>query len=460
MTSAMWKLKNAIFAEHDYVSWGDKKRFRWLSEGNEQQRKVIMEAVGYGHPLRSKAITCGHVDPETNYMQRCGIPLCPRCHMTERRKQIRYATRERFADASNEQLAFITILMPMATSLSDVSDIIGSEKTRIRNLVNIKRRKDHRWDSFELLGWWEIDRMIYSDYENMGRNSKLAVEQLGMPLVWFDDTTIWRPHLHAIVRLDHLSKEEVSDAFRKNGYGAAYQVLVKPLVAHRKVGDNIKDIIKYALKFRIEGEYKAPSGVVEAVSYDLANRKWWPLKDIMDYAEWLCNETSGFQSLRFSLGVKSKSSASGLSELGTAKLLRAEAQGSPLDAAAVDELNMAEHAAADDCEVDELSAYVDDFNEQYSARGIFNGLVVDDFMVKSSRYSCVRYNNLTQILTGSGCGNSLLSQRQPLPLRDRLISLHLLDSADERDLSCATMTIGRTRVRPQSSEVSDDGRKV
>ncbi|TAW11122.1 hypothetical protein [Rhizobium ruizarguesonis] len=307
MTSAMWKLRNAIWAAPEYIDWRDKKRFRWLSEGNEQQRTMLMDALGYGHTLRGTAIRCGRIDdPDTNYMQRCGIPLCPRCFMTERSKQIKQATRKRFVGIPNEQLALVTILLPMATTLSGVSEIIGVEKTRIRNMVGLKRRRDSRWNNFEVLGWWEIDRMTYSDYEGMGRNSRIALEQLGIPLVWSDDMTIWRPHLHAIIRLDRLSVSEVADAFRKNGYGAAYQVDIQPFKATRKVGQNIKRVIQYALKFRIEGDFKAGDCDLNIGEYDLENRKWWPAEDIKAYAEWLCKENSGFQSLRFSLGVKGK----------------------------------------------------------------------------------------------------------------------------------------------------------
>ncbi|MDT6939357.1 hypothetical protein RI570_04260 [Brucella pseudogrignonensis] len=307
MTSVMWKLRNALWAAPGYIDWADKKRFRWLSEGNEQQRTVLMEALGFGHPLRGKAARCGRIeDPDTNYMRRCGIPLCPRCFMTERSKQIKQATRQRFVGVANEQLAFATILLPVATTLSGVSNIIDTEKTRMRNMVSLKRRKDSRWNNFEILGWWETDRMTYSDFEEMGRNSQIALKQLGIPLVWYDDATIWRPHLHAIVRLDQLSVSEVADAFRNNGYGAAYQVNIKPFTASQRVGLNIKSVIQYALKFRIEADFKSADSNCSSGKYDLANRKWWPAKDVKAYAEWLCEKNSGFQSLRFSLGVKGK----------------------------------------------------------------------------------------------------------------------------------------------------------
>ncbi|MDK4711587.1 hypothetical protein [Rhizobium sp. CNPSo 4039] len=390
MTNAMWELRNAIWAAPGYIDWGDKKRFRWLSEGNEQQRTKLMDALGYGHPLRGTAIRCGRIDdPDTNYMQRCGIPLCPRCFMTERSKQIKQATRKRFVGIPNEQLAFVTILLPMATMLSDVSAIIDTEKTRIRNLVGLKRRKDSRWDNFEILGWWEIDRMTYSDYEGMGRNSRIALEQLGIPLVWSDDTTIWRPHLHAIIRLDQLSISEVADAFRKNGYGAAYQVDIEPFKANRKVGQNIKRVIQYALKLRIEGDFKAADSDWNTDKYDLANRKWWPAEDIKAYAEWLCKENSGFQSLRFSLGVRGKRASAGAARSNPAIAVSNSMPMRRSDNNDLDGANLLEEAFDD--RFDQSDDIAGCFLDEYSAHGI---CVEDEGVVEwGSSVNGVRYKN-------------------------------------------------------------------
>lgn len=395
MSSAIWKMRNAIWATPDYIDREDKKRFRWLSEGNEQQRAVLMEALGYGHRLRGTAIRCGRIDdPDTNYMQRCGIPLCPRCFMTERSKQIKQATRKRFVGVPNEQLAFATILLPMTTMLSDVSDIIDTEKTRIRNMVSLKRRKDSRWDNFEILGWWETDRMTYSDFESMGRNSQIALEQLGIPLVWSDDTTIWRPHLHAIIRLDQLSISEVAEAFRNNGYGAAYQVDITPFTDNRRVGLNIKSVIQYALKFRIEDDFKAADSNCSDGEYDLANRKWWPAEDIKAYTEWLCEENSGFQSLRFSLGVKGKRAGTGLANSASNSLSGIKASTSQMQAIADDDFDGDEllQEALDD-RFDQMDAVeVDDgFPGEYSAHGIY---VEDEGVIDWGRsVSCIRYKN-------------------------------------------------------------------
>lgn len=391
MTSAMWKLRNAIWAAPGYIDDKDKKRFRWLTEGLEQQRTVLMDALGFGHPLRGAAIRCGRIDdPDTNYMKRCNIPLCPRCFMTERTKQIKQATRERFAGVPNEQLAFATILLPMSTTLSDVSETIATEKTRMRNMVSLKRRKDSRWDNFEILGWWEIDRMAYTDIEGLGRNSRIALEQLGIPLFWYDDTTMWRPHLHAIIRLDQLSVSEVADAFRSNGYGAAYQVDIQPFKANRRVGLNIKSVIQYALKFRIESDFKAANDGRDADEYDLANRKWWPAEDIRTYAEWLCEENSRFQSLRFSLGVKGqRANTSGNSASNDQREITTDMQSisyndfvgeDMLDKACNDRSDHSDHVEFDD-----------DLSDEYSAHGTF---IEDEGVVdEESSDICVRYKN-------------------------------------------------------------------
>lgn len=391
MTSAMWRLRNAIWATPDYIDDKDKKRFRWLTEGLEQQRTVLMDALGFGHPLRGKAIQCGKINnPDTNYMQRCGIPLCPRCFMTERTKQIKQATRKRFAGVPNEQLAFATILLPMSTTLSEVSETIATEKTRMRNMVSLKRRKDSRWDNFEILGWCEIDRMTYADINGLGRNSRVALEQLGIPLFWYDDTTMWRPHLHAIIRLDQLSVSEVADAFRSNGYGAAYQVDIQPFKANRRVGLNIKSVIQYALKFRIESDFKAAGIEQDADEYDLANRKWWPAEDIRAYAEWLCNENSRFQSLRFSLGAKGQraNARNTLASNDQCEIKPNMQSISPDDFIGADMLVKAFDDRSDQLDDIELD---DDFSDEYSAHRNF---IEDEGVIdEESSDNGVRYKN-------------------------------------------------------------------
>lgn len=391
MTSAMWKLRNAIWATPDYIDDKDKKRFRWLTEGLEQQRTVLMDALGFGHPLRGKAIQCGKInDPDTNYMQRCGIPLCPRCFMTERTKQIKQATRKRFAGVPNEQLAFATILLPMSTMLSDVSETVATEKTRMRNMVSLKRRKDSRWDNFEVLGWFEIDRMTYADLEGMGRKSRIALEQLGIPLFWYDDTTMWRPHLHAIIRLDQLSVSEVADAFRSNGYGATYQVDIQPFNANRRVGLNIKSVIQYALKFRIESNFKAVSIEQDADEYDLANRKWWPAEDIRGYAEWLCEENSRFQSLRFSLGAKGQR-ANGNSNSASNDQYESEPIMQGIARDDLDGADMLDKALDDRTDQSNCFEFDDDFSDEYSAHGTY---IEDERVIdEESSDIGVRYKN-------------------------------------------------------------------
>lgn len=119
--------------------------------------------------------------------------------------------------------------------------------------------------------------------------------------------TIWRPHLHAIVRKGELSTEEVASALRKETHTAKYQVDIQPFRTNRDVGDNIQNIVRYCLKFRIECDYKRPDAedFIETEQADVAKpteRNWWPAEDIRAYVDWLCLERSGFQSLRVIIG--------------------------------------------------------------------------------------------------------------------------------------------------------------
>ncbi len=173
--------------------------------------------------------------------------------------------------------------------------------------IDRQRKKDSRWDDFQLLGWWEIDRMSFGDFESCGRNTRLALDALGFPLMEAPDKTIWRPHLHAIIRKGGLTTEEIASALRKETHTAKYQVDIQPFRAYRDVKENIQSIVRYCLKFRIECDYKVPDaqdfiGQEQADEAKATERNWWPAEDIRQYVDWLCVERSGFQSLRVVIG--------------------------------------------------------------------------------------------------------------------------------------------------------------
>ncbi|WP_439624014.1 hypothetical protein [Shinella sp.] len=305
----MTKAMNTVRAERmrqRQFDWRERSRIRWLSPKNEEQRQVVMNALGPSHPLVSRMIRCGNVSASNN-MFYCGVPLCPRCFMRERGRQTRQAIRETFLDADNADVAFVTILLPARTDLSDVHDVIEKEKRRLRNFVERQRRLDSRWDDFQLIGFWEMGRMNFGEFESAGRKTKLALGSLGFPFIGEDDETVWLPHLHAIVSKGRLAEREIAKALRNDGHSAPYQIDVRPFHTYRKIDDNLKNVTRYSLKFRIENDPLIPDPLDFMATNDevATTRDWWPAEDINAYAEWLCMERSGFQSLRFVLSGKS-----------------------------------------------------------------------------------------------------------------------------------------------------------
>jgi hypothetical protein len=284
------------------------RNFRWLSPHMSQQQQRVIKAFGDGHPLKIKMLKCGEVDNWDN-VRYCGVPLCPRCFMRERRDQTRQAIGETFIGVTNEQLAFATILLPVRTSFSTMRKLIDAEKRRLVNFVARRRRKDDRWNAFQMTGWWEMERMDFGAYDQAGRNTQLALKALDYPILVFGDekTTVWRPHLHAIIETGDLPLTEIVAALRADGHGAPYQVDIQRFSLHRRVEHNLRNVIRYSLKFRVETGYK------NGDAFDFANsekqvpgvRNWWRDDDIKAYGEWLKgDDLAGFRSLRFVLGKK------------------------------------------------------------------------------------------------------------------------------------------------------------
>lgn len=312
MTKEMDELRAALMRTRQF-NWWQRSALRWLSPKNEEQRQTVMNALGPGHALTAKMMRCGEIS-ESNNMRYCGVPLCPRCYMRERGRQTRQAIREIFAEAENADLAFVTILLPARTDLAEVHDVIEKEKRRLRNFIVRQRSLDSRWEDFQLVGFWEMGRMAFGEFKNAGRKTTLALKNLEFPFVGEDEETVWLPHLHAIINKGRLSEKEIAKALRNDGHSAPYQVDVRPFHTYRSVAKNLQNVTRYSLKFRIENDPHQldPLDFIAAEKDQSETRDWWPAKDVKAYAEWLCLERSGFQSLRFVLGKKEASGASSI----------------------------------------------------------------------------------------------------------------------------------------------------
>ncbi len=289
-------------------SYKEISAFRYLSPGMDQQREKVKEALGACNRLTSKMAGCGQVD-EWNNVRYCKVPLCPRCFLRERTKQTRQAIRRTFAGATNNDLAFATILLPPVAHLSEVRQLMQREKRKFINLVDRKRRNDIRWNNFQMLGWWEMDRMRFADFNDAGRKTQIALDNLGFPIMGADDDTIWRPHLHVIIETGGLPLEDIKAAFKTDGRTGPYQVHIEQFAPQKPVNKNIQCIVRYCLKFRIETDFKTndPSDFDQEDRDTKKSRSWWPDADIKAYVMWLNgDEMSGFRSLRFVVGKKKK----------------------------------------------------------------------------------------------------------------------------------------------------------
>jgi len=287
------------------LSWKERKEIRWLSPGMEAQRAHVMGVLGQRHRLYDRMIECGS-DDDWGKMKLCGVPLCPRCFMRRRGRETGQALKKSFVDIPNEQLAFLTLLLPVQTDLGKVEASQRKAKNSLGNIIDYQRRRDARWNDVQFTGWWEMERITASDRDKQGRNTLIALEALGFPIVAARaDTTVWRPHLHAIVALGNVTREEFAQALRSKGYDKPYQVDLQPFHTNRPVHANIKSVVRYSLKFRIEHDSPTAGGLAYDKAADQrAGRNWWSDKDIRAYADWLMRGRSGFESLRIVKGPK------------------------------------------------------------------------------------------------------------------------------------------------------------
>lgn len=279
-----------------------------LTSGMQAHNDRVTQSLGLMHDITTKMRDCG-TDMGNGNFYYCHHPQCMRCVLEERRLETRQAIRETFADLNNDQLAFVTILLPVTKNISEVWPAIRKHEAKFRNAIDERRRKRGAvWDKVQMVGWWELDRYTDKDFHLLGRNTQHALDDLGAPL-FATGRTVWRPHLHAIIGLGGVTPQDIKEMFEGKGYNGRHQVLVEPFNARRPVNRNLQTLVRYCLKMRLESNYKR-TGPFDPDYHNKEGkdrqRQWWSLKDIKAHAEWLNEPRSGFQSLKFTVGVSRK----------------------------------------------------------------------------------------------------------------------------------------------------------
>ncbi len=443
-------MTKGVFTRHE------RRQMKYLTKANEAQHQYVKAALPAKHQARRWMETCGNVDSWGN-VDYCGVPLCPRCHMRERTVQTGKAIKKIFCEADNDDLAFATILLPTQPDFSRMTDLLEKEKRRLRTFIDRQRSLDCRWDDFQLLGWWEIDRMSFGDFESCGRNTRIALDAMGFPLMESPTKTIWRPHLHAIIRKGRLTTEEIGGALRKQTHTAKYQVDIQPFRAYRDSKDNIQSIVRYCLKFRIESDYKSPGaqefvGCEQAETDQRTERNWWPAEDVRQYVDWLCLERSGFQSLRVFIGqakvdVAAKGQVAGcLNQSVANESISGVSRVSPSDRSTAHPTEM-DKRSMDGAITSNINR-----NSNVDATSIFSTETIGTIYRKSELTHCL-YNNIVQdtnwtdvdvgsLLPGNGRQSVMATNRMPghignvVSLSDRVRSI-IASKRASNDLSVA-----------------------
>ncbi|MDY8110785.1 hypothetical protein U0C82_16715 [Fulvimarina sp. 2208YS6-2-32] len=273
-----------------------------LSPGMQAQADKLAEVASYARieGLNSRLHECGEEDQWGGQMA-CRIPACPRCFMNYRRKETAISIKKRFAGVHNDKLAFLTLLLDPCGDPSSAQGEFERAKRRMRNMADRKCREDPRWRGVQWVLYLELDRTSVRENEKAGRNTRTYFQAIVEEKWLQPDDTIWCPHLHGIVELGAISRDEFARTLREYGHETPYQVDVQAFDASRRVERNIQRVTRYSLKFRIEEDFKRDKPVPGAETEEPAEpmeRKWWSREDITALLAWHA-EGRGFQGMRF-----------------------------------------------------------------------------------------------------------------------------------------------------------------
>ncbi|WP_157619567.1 hypothetical protein [Skermanella stibiiresistens] len=240
------------------------------------------------HPEAQRMAHCRELDIWNNH-RRCNSAFCLRCRKSKF-KQEKKLTGEFFDGIPNKQLAQLTLLLPVISHLGDdqLNETIKRAKDRLRNFLKRQRRQDARWDRVSLRGFWEVEPLKVGEWSTFSGMRQQTLEDLDMPVLT-NRSTVWLPHLHAIVSLGEITPQEFKKALKGVGYAGAYQVKVQPFYRTKAATKNLACTLRYHMKVDIRR--KDPNG--ELV--------WWDKEDIRELADWLGSKRSGWEALRFSV---------------------------------------------------------------------------------------------------------------------------------------------------------------
>lgn len=207
---------------------------------------------------------------------------CATCRSIYASRQVG-AIQEAFAGASNDSLAFVTIVMGLTSWTGDIREIFDTGRRKLRNMVDRNRRADARWSDLQIVGWLEVDAFDPHRFADLPANKRVQLEAIGLPYIGAGPT--WVVTLHALVSLAGVDRYRLTEELQRS-WAAPTQVHVCEFHGDKSPDQNINSLVRYCLKHQTD----TATTVCHAEPWDIS----WKT----EYYEYLYRWSKGFQSLR------------------------------------------------------------------------------------------------------------------------------------------------------------------
>lgn len=194
--------------------------------------------------LVEKLGRCGNDWKDGRYP--CRSPACPRCRRRNWTKQAR-ETVELLGHFSNEELAFVTVVLPGTLDITGIEPLIAKSRRDTANRFKAARRIDEQWHGTYLRGWHEIDALAPDHFAILPPERLTLIPNLA-PVALDGISPTWVPSWHSIMFTNGLALDDVADQFRRQ-WKLDQQVDVSAFDPDKTVRDNLVNLTSYANKF-------------------------------------------------------------------------------------------------------------------------------------------------------------------------------------------------------------------
>ncbi len=279
---------NAARAVADkYIMESDRGRSTYANQVRLRARRATEElksALGRRgtSALKSRLLSCGKATQFKNVVS-CGAVACAKCRERYVVRQVS-ALQEAFGEASNSEMAFVTVVLEITGWVEDIGEIFLRSRRKVRNIIDKKRRQSRAWADLQIVGWLEVDAFDPERFVDLPPRKKAQAEAMGLP-PYRGTTPTWVVTFHAIASLGSVERQELARELGRH-WSAPDQVHVQPFHENKSISNNINSLVRYCLKH----ENSTATTVSSAEPWEMAWR--------VEFYEYLNRWSKGFQSMR------------------------------------------------------------------------------------------------------------------------------------------------------------------